>query len=217
MFSASQVEEFRSQERDKMHNRVADMETEVEKLRREREEERAALAAEQQSIEDAARLKAEDEMDVRDLLRQTREELQGEIQAARTEADTAKALLEQEQRFQELGQYRTQAIAAVSDRLVPEITDFVSGDTPEQIDASIADALERSDRIVQGFVSAQQQTVQGMKGTRTTLPSGSGPLEEQQENRQMTPEQIKALTPSEFQAMRGTLMQAGRQQFYGQR
>lgn len=200
-----------------MHNRLSEMEAEVDTLRKEREAEQQRIADEQAAIEAAAKTKAEDEMDVRDLLRVTREEFQSELAEAKEQAGRAQALLEQEQRFQELSAYRTQAISAVSERLVPEIADFVSGESPEQIDASIADALERSDRIVQGFVATQQAQVQGMQGVRSTSPSQSGPLEEQQENRQMSPDQIKGLSPSEYQAMRGKLQAAGSQQFYGNR
>ena len=217
MFSATEVETFRSQERDKMHNRVSEMETQVQTMADEREAERARIEAEQKAIEDAAVKRAEDEMDVRDLLRQTREEFTAELLAAKTETAAATALLVKEQQYQELQAYRTQALGAVADRMNPEFGDFVSGESPEQIDASIADALERSDRIVQGFVATQQQQVQGMQGVRSTLPSQGGPLEEQQATRAMTPEQISALSPSEYAAMRGTLKQAGTQQFYGQR
>lgn len=217
LFTAAEVEEFRKQEKDKMYGRVESMEQEVKRLREEREAERKALEEEQARIEAEAKARAEEGMDVRDLLKQTREEFQSELAAAREEAERAAAMLEQERRLSELSAYRQQALQAVSDRLVPEFADFISGDTPEQIDASIADALERSDRVVQGMMAAQQQQLQGMRGARVTAPTGNGPLEEQQEQRQLTVEQIKAMSPSEYAAHRGILQQAGRNQFYGNR
>ena len=217
LFTAAEVETFRQQEKDKMYSRVETMEQEVQRLREEREAERKALEEEQARIEAEAKAKAEENMDVRDLLKQTREEVQAELAAAREQAERAQAMLEQERRLSELNAYRQQALQAVGDRLVPEFADFVSGDSPEQIDASIADALERSDRVVQGMMAAQQQQLQGMQGARITAPTGNGPLEEQQEQRQLTVEQIKAMSPSEYSAHRGILQQAGRAQFYGNR
>jgi hypothetical protein len=217
LFTATEVEEFRKQEKDKVYSRINSMEQEVERLRQEREAERKALEEEQARLEADAKAKAEENMDVRDLLKQTREEVQAELRAAREEAERAQAMLEQERKLSELSSYRQQALAAVSERLVPEFADFIGGDTPEQIDASIADALERSDRVVQGMLAAQQQQLQGMQGARVTAPTGNGPLEEQQEQRQLTVEQIKAMSPSEYAAHRGILQQAGRNQFYGNR
>lgn len=217
LFSAQEVESFRQQEKEKVYGRVESLEQELAQIRKEREEERARIEEERKAAEEAARREAEEGMDAKELVRQVREELQGEIQATRQEAELAKAMLAKEQELQTLNDYRRQALAAVEDRLVPEFTDYVRGDTPEQIDASIADALERSERIAQGFLAAQQQQLQGMRGTRPTAPAGNGPLEEQQEQRQLTVDDIKNMTPSEYAASRGILHQAGRNQFYGAR
>jgi len=216
MFTETQVETFRQQEKDKVYGRIDSMAAELDTLKAERETERAAQEAAVAEAEAEAKRVSDDEMDVRDLLKQNREEFQNELKTVRDEADRANAMLEKERQLNELTAYRDRAVASVADRLVPEITDFISGDTPEQIDASIVDALERSERIVQGALAAQQQQLQGMQGTRTTNPSASGPLEEQQEQRQITPDDIRNMTPSEYAASRGTLQKAGREQFYAQ-
>lgn len=215
MFTAEEVETFRKQEKDKVYGRIDSMSTELEQLKAEREAARKAVEDAQAQAEREAKEKAEGEMEVRDLLSTYRTEAQAEIQSLREQAERAQAELEKERQFQELIQYRTQAVDAVRDRIVPEIADFIGGDTPEQIDASIADALERSDRIVQGMMAAQQNQLQGMRGVRTTAPTGNGPLEEQQEHRALTAEDIRKMSPSEYAASRGKLHEAGRNQFYG--
>lgn len=217
LFSADEVESFRQQEKEKVYGRVESLESELQKLQAEREAERARVEEERKAVEEAAKREAEEGMEAKDLVRQVREELQAEISATRQEAEMAKVMLEKERELAQINAYRQQAIAAVETRLVPEIADFISGDSPEQIDASIADALERSDRIVQGMMAAQQQQLQGMRGARVTAPTGNGPLEEQQEQRQMSVEDIRKMSPSEYAASRGILQQAGRAQFYGQR
>lgn len=217
LFTAAEVETFRSQERDKLHTRLEETAAEVNRLREEREAERRAQEEEQKRIEAEARAQAEEGMDIRDLLKQTKEDLQAQLEEARQEAARAQALADKERQFSELNLYRQDRLREVSDRIVPEIQDFISGNTPEEIDASIADALERSERIVQGMMAAQQQQLQGMRGARVTAPTGNGPLEEQQAQRQMTDQDIKNMPMSEYAAIRGTLHQAGRNQFYSQR
>lgn len=217
LFTEQEVETFRSQERDKLHSRLEETATEVKRLREEREAERAAQEEAVKAAEAEAQRKAEEGMDAKDMIVKVREDLEAQLEEARQDAARAQALAAKEREFAELNLYRQQRLQAVQDRIVPEIADFISGDTPEQIDASIADALERSDRIVQGMMAAQQQQLQGMQGTRTTLPSGVGPLEEQQAQRQLTDQDIRNMPMSEYQAMRGTLHQAGRAQFYGNR
>lgn len=217
MFSEDEVERFRQQEKEKMYGRVEELSSQLTSLQAEREAERKAKEEEQAKIEEEARKKAEEEMDVRELLNQTREELSSEVARARQEAETAQALLQKELELQELQKYREQALLANQDKIVPELQQYVSGDTPEQIDAALADVISRSDSIVTNLMAAQAQQVQGMQGTRPTAPSASGPLEEQQENRQISAEQIKNLSPSEYAALRGNLHAAGRSQFYGQR
>jgi hypothetical protein len=216
LFTANEVEEFRKQEKDKVYGRLSSMEDELNKLRTEREAELAAKDEAEREAEEAARKAAEEEMDVRSLLHQTREEFERELEQVRNQAAVAEAMLQKERELQQLMAYREDAIRSHGDRLVPEIIDFISGDTPEQIDASVRDAIERSERIVQGALAAQQQHLQGMRGTRTTVPA-VGPLEEQQEQRQLSDQDIRNMSLSEYAQVRGTLHQAGKAQFYGQR
>ncbi len=216
-FTEAQVEEFRKQEKDKVYPRIESMAKELEELKNERDAARKAAEEAQAAAEAEAKAKAQDEMTVRDLLRQTQEQFQQEITSVRTEAEIAKAELEQERRLQQLRDYRSAALSANAALILPDIADYVAGETPEQIDASIADAIERSERIAQGAMAVRQQAIQGMQGVRSTSPTGNGPLEEQQEQRAITPEQIRAMSPSEYAAHRGTLHAAGRAQFYGQR
>lgn len=216
-FTEAQVEEFRKQEKDKVYPRIESMAKELEELKNERDAARKAAEDAQAAAEAEAKAKAQEEMTVRDLLRQTQEQFEQQITSVRTEAEIAKAELEQERRLQQLRDYRSAALSANAALILPDIADYVAGETPEQIDASIADAIERSERIAQGAMAVRQQAIQGMQGVRSTSPTGNGPLEEQQEQKTITPEQIRAMSPSEYAAHRGTLHAAGRAQFYGQR
>lgn len=216
-FTEEDVERFRQQEKEKMYGRVEELSTQLKSLQEEREAERKAREEEQARIEAEAKAKAEEDMDVRDLLKQTREEFQAELAKAKADAELAQAMLQKEIELQELQKYREQAILANAEKIVPELQQYVTGNSVAEIDAALQDVIARSDSIVSNLMAAQAQQVQSMPGTRITAPSGSGPLEEQQEQRQLSAEQIKALSPSEYAALRGNLHQAGRAQFYGRR
>ena len=111
-FTEAQVEEFRKQEKDKVYPRIESMAKELEELKNERDAARKAAEDAQAAAEAEAKAKAQDEMTVRDLLRQTQEQFQQEITSVRTEAEIAKAELEQERRLQQLRDYRSAALSA---------------------------------------------------------------------------------------------------------
>lgn len=216
-FSAQDIEEARGQEKNKLYGRIEAMDEELKNLRAEREAERAAKEAAEREAEEQARLKAEEEMDVRQLLETTRTEMAAEVANLRTQAELAQAMLEKEREMQQLEQYRQEALRSNADKIVPQLTDFVRGDSQAEIDASLQDAIVRSESLTRDVLAARQQAQQGMLGTRVTAPSGSGPMEEQQEQRQITPEDIRRMSPSEYAASRGALQVAGSRQFYSQR
>lgn len=216
MFSEAEVETFRRQEKEKLYPRIEEMQKTVQQLQAERDERIAAEEAARKAAEEEARKKAEEEMDVRQLLQQTRAEFEAELAKTREEAATAQALLQRERELQELQAYRQAAIAANQEHLVPEIVDYISGSSREEIDASIQGAIERSGRMIQSVAAVAQQQYRAMPGPRVTQP-GIGPMEEQQEQRALTAADIAAMPMSEYMKHRGTLHAGASQQFYGNR
>jgi hypothetical protein len=84
---------------------------------------------------------------VRTLLESKEREWAERLEAERLEREKAFALLEHERQFQDLMAYRQQRMAEEQDSIIPELLDLITGESPEEIEASIAGLKERSSRI----------------------------------------------------------------------
>ncbi len=199
----------RVEEKNKLYGKIETLEQTVQRLQQEREAEVARLEAERLAAEESARKQVEADTDVRTLLQQKEQEWEQRLAVERQERENALALLQQEQRFQQLNEYRSQAVAAAQNDIVPELIDLVSGNTPEEIDQSIQGLKDRSARILESAQAAMQSQRQQMAGARVTAPA-AGPLDNTSENQQLTPEQIANLSMTDYQRYRSRLLgQAG--------
>lgn len=199
----------RKQEKDKLYDEITGLKDIVSSLKAERDAEKTAAAEREARIreeaEQAARAKAESETDVRTLLQQKESEWQARLEAERQEREKAFALLEQERRYQEIESYRQQAIAAAQDDIVPELIDLVGGNTPDEIDQSIAGLRERSARILENVSAAAQQQRQQMMGARVTAPA-SGPLDTPSEHQPLTADSIANMSFSDYVKNRSKIL-----------
>lgn len=199
----------RSQEKDKLYPQIDKLKEELDAIKREREEERLRLeneakAAEQANLE-AERKKAEEELSVRDLLSKKEQEWQEQLERERQERERAFALLEREKTFAEVQNYRQTRIEQVRDNIIPELVDLIQGNTPEEIDASIAGLQDRSSRILESAQQAMQAARRDMTGTRVTTPP-AGPLDINTGNRQFTAEDISTMSMNEYAKYRQQLL-----------
>ena len=117
------------------------------------------------------------------------------------------ALLEQERKFAELQAYRQQAIETNRDNIIPQLVDYIQGDTPEEINASIEGLVSRSNSILESAQNAMQQQRREMPGARVTAP-GVGPLETNSEPRQFTAADIASMPMNEYAKIRGSILSA---------
>lgn len=204
----------RKQEKEKLYPEIDRLKQEVTALKSAQEEEARRLAEEQQRLQDEARRKAEEEMDVRQLLQAKEAEWQSQLEAERQERERAFALLEKERQLAEVQRYRSVRIEEERNNIIPELIDLVSGDTAEQIDASIASLVERSSRIISSAQQAAQVARRDMSGARVTSPP-AGPLEDYSDSRTMTPDQLRDMTMEEYAQYRSTLLGRGEGQGSG--
>jgi len=123
----------------------------------------------------------------------------------RQEREAAFALLEQERKFAELQAYRQQAVEQNRDNIIPQLIDYIQGNTPEEINESIAGLVERSNSILESAQSAIQQQRRDMPGVRATLP-GVGPLETNSESRQFTAADIASMPMNEYAKVRTQIL-----------
>lgn len=195
----------RAQEKDKLYPQIDKLKTELEELKKQREEELAAKAAEKEAYDAEQRAKLEQDMDVRDLLKQKEQEFNEQLERERQERERAFALLEREKSFAELQSFRQQSLETAREEIIPELLDLVSGESQEEIVASIEGLKARSARILEAAQSAMQSARKEMKGTSVTTPP-AGPLDINSEQRNFTADEIAAMPMNEYAKYRQRLL-----------
>lgn len=204
-FTSEDIARAREQEKQKLYPQLEKLKDEVSSLRREREEREAEEARMRAEAEAEAKRRAEEEMDVRELLRTKEQEWANQLEQERVERERAIALLEQERQFQELQAYRQQRLEAERDNIIPELIDLIDGGTPEEIESSIQGLKDRSARILESAQQAMTSARRDMAGSRVTAPA-AGPLDTDSENRSFTPEDIRNMSVSDYQKYRERLL-----------
>lgn len=210
-FTTEDMAKARQQEKDKLYAQIDEMRQEIERVKQERQEREQREAAQRAEQEEAERTKREEEMDVRQLLTQRETEWERRFREMQEERERDKAIFERENAFRAVQDYRTDRLTAEADNIMPELRDLVAGNTQEEIDASIENLKDRTNRILQQVASAQQQQHQQMPGTKVTSPP-VGPVEEQAQYETLTPEDIRNMSIAEYSKRRNQLLGAAGQQ-----
>lgn len=204
-YTDEDLKRVREQEKSKLYPQIDSLKEELAILKKEREERLAdaeRLRAEQEA---EARKKAEAEMDVRQLLETKEREWAEKLEAERLEREKAFTLLERERQYSELTEYRNRRLSEEQDNIMPELLDLISGNTPDEIEQSIAGLRERSSRILESAQTAMQNARKEMTGSRVTAPP-SGPMDTNSDQQQFTAEQISAMSVTEYAKHRGKLL-----------
>ena len=204
-YTEADLQKVREQEKSKLYPQIESLKEELNVLKQDREsrlEEEARLRAE---AEVEAKRLAEDEMDVRELLNKKEQEFEERLGAERLEREKAFALLDRERNFSELQNYRSARLEQERDNIIPELIDLITGETPEEVENSIAGLKDRSSRILESAQQALSSARREMTGSRITSPA-SGPLDNNSEQKSFTAEQIAAMSVSEYAKYRGKLL-----------
>lgn len=204
-YTEADLARIRSQEKDKLYPQVERLKEELNLLKKERDERVAEEERLRAEAEAEARAKAEAEMDVRTLLETKEREWQERLEEERLEREKAFALLEHERQYQDLMMYRQQRLAEEQDNIIPELLDLISGQSPDEIEASIAGLKERSSRILESAQSAMQAARRDMAGSRVTAPA-AGPLDTNSDNQQFSPDQISGMSFNDYVKHRSKLL-----------
>lgn len=208
-YTEEDLAKVRSQEKDKLYPEIERLKEKVSSLEKEKEEKAARKAAEA-SDEEArmaakAKEEAEAEMDIRSLLKTKEQEWQEQLERERQERERAFALLEQERKFAELQAYRQQVLDAERDNIIPQLLDYIQGNSPEEINNSVEELKTRSQSILESAQAALTQQRRDQVGTRATLPP-AGPLETNSEQRMPTAEEIAAMPMNEYAKVRSRIL-----------
>lgn len=214
-FTAEDIAKARAQEKAKLYPQLEKVTEELAALKKEREEraaieaEKAAKRAEREAQREAEKkAKAEEEMSVKELLKQKEQEFQAQLEKERLEREKAFALLEREREFQELQQYRQQRLEQERENIIPELIDLIQGNTRDEIEQSILGLKERSAKIFESVAQASQQTRKEMVGSRITAPA-SGPLDNDSVSNSYSPNDISNMSMADYAKNRAKLLGSG--------
>lgn len=208
-YTEEDLAKVRSQEKDKLYPEIERLKEELSSLKKEKEEKaakKAALAAEEAAKEaEKEQKRLKEELDAKDYVELTAQELREQLERERQERERAFALLEQERKFAELQAYRQQVLDAERDNIIPQLLDFIQGDSPEEINSTVEELKSRSQSILESAQAALTQQRRDQVGTRATLPP-AGPLETNSEQRMPTAEEIAAMPMNEYAKIRSRIL-----------
>jgi hypothetical protein len=203
-FTEADIEKVRQEEKSKLYGQLQQAKDEATRLRQENEERLRAESEEAEQARLAQEKEAEEEMSLRDLLAKKEQEMQAQIEQERLAREQAFALLEKEREFSALKDYRDARLAEHGADIIPELLDMVTGNTPDEINASIAGLVDRSSRILEGAQQAIQSQRQQMQGTRATAPLTE--LEINSAHQELSVEDIANMPMNEWAKRRGSLL-----------
>jgi len=204
-YTDEDLSRVRSQEKDKLYPQIESLKEELNSLRKEKEEEATRRNAEAQA--EALRVKEaqESELDAQSYAEIKTRELQEQLERERAERERAFALLEREKAFADLQSYRQQVIEEERENIIPQLVDFIQGNTREELAESVERLKERSASILESAQSAMQNARKEMKGTSISAPP-AGPLETNMEQRTLTAQEIAAMPMNEYAKYRQRLL-----------
>lgn len=206
-FTAAQLEAARQQEKDKVYGRITAAEEqakvfkdELETLKAKEAQREAEAARQQAEAEEATKKAAEEKMSAAELIASRERELLARQAKFEEEMRVKQAVLEKEQQFLQLQSYTQTRVAeeVAQDNIAPEFLDYITGNSKEEIDASITKAVEKTASIAEA--KAKAGLTPQLPGVSPTGFGLTGPLEQflGQQQQELTPEQISALSMPEY-------------------
>lgn len=215
-FTAADLEAVREQEKSKLYNRIESVEQHIAKAEADRQAAIDAQKAAEQAAEELRKSKELEEMDLRTRLETMEQTTQQRFMQLEEERKMAEAMLEQERQLSALVQYRSEKLREYGAQIMPQLLDFVTGNSPEEIDAAIVAMVERTNSIVSDVQTVQNQNYTSMRGAAVTAPGGA-PQELSPQTQTFTAEQIRAMSPQVYAQNQAQLREAAKRQFYSGR
>ncbi|MEV6309976.1 hypothetical protein AB0M10_15425 [Streptomyces sp. NPDC051840] len=218
-FTAADLERVRQEEKDKLYSRLTKvdersvaLEAELKTLREEREARQAQEAEAKRAEEDAAKSKAESEMSAKRLLEERSTEWEQRFAQIEQEREQERATLAKESEYNQLRAYIQERAGAERDSIAPELVDLISGNSQEEVDASVEMLKAKTTQIFQSVQSAQEAARSQMRGVAPTGYTGNGPTDSESGTRQLSAEDIRNMPMAEFAKYRSQLLGAASNQ-----
>lgn len=206
-------ERVRQEEKNKLYPQIDELQTTVKTLADAETARQAELDTQAQAAAEAERLRQEAEMTAVERVQQIERDMDARLKAAEEERDRERVLRQREAELGQLLTYRATRVGQESDNIMPELVDFVRGNTQEEIDASIEDVKARTASVL---AQVQQQQVGNRQ--QLAMPVSSGPALEPNAmaggdggQRALTAEDIRNMSMEDYNLYRPQLLAASGQ------
>lgn len=214
-YTEEDLQRVREQEKDKLYKRLETLEqslqntqTTLSAAERLAKEKADAVAEEERKRLDALANEEKEKLSLRDQLKleaserqKMKEDFERRLQEEAHKRETQEALQAKEREFLQFNAHKAQRIAEEKDDIAPQLLEFVSGSTTEELEASIAKAKAATASILEAAQQAMQQTRQNTPGTRVTSP-GTGLPDTNTGNNMTDLEAIKAMSMADYAKIR---------------
>jgi hypothetical protein len=205
-FSEEDIERARQQEKEKLYPRLEELGNELKTLKQERDAEAAERQRLAEEREQEIKAKEESEMEIRDLLSRREAEFNAQISEINQRYETDRAVFERERTIMQAREYRQARIEQEGEFILPELRDLIRGDTPDEVDASIAEMRARSEAIFENMRAAVEP--QPFRGAAMPSVPPVGPMEQLPSYEQLTPEDIRTMSMDDYKRYREHLLRA---------
>lgn len=208
---AALLASVRKEEKDKLYPTIENLKTQVSDLTATRQAEIDAAAEQARKDAEEAARKQFEESTAKDLVAQTRAEFEQKIAALQAERDEERVLREKESQFNALREHTQTVVKAALDagEIAPELAHLVTGNTADEVAASLATIKATTESLV----SNMQQVLQAAPAvpappaprgvSPTGLPTGNGPLDQIGGQRTLTAQDIRDMPMHEYAKLRG--------------
>lgn len=207
-FTAEQLEAARQQEKDKLYGRLEDQNKAIDQFKSQLEELQTDKQARDKAIADAAkeaeeaRKREEDsKLSSEEFIRAKEAELSARQKEFSEQMELKIATMEKEQEFLRLQSFIQRRVAEeiAADNIIPDLVEYIGGNTEDEVEVSITKAKEKTANIVQGAA-----TLSAPQMPRGVSPTGgpSGPLDNITGPRQYSKEDIAKMDMNEYAKFR---------------
>jgi hypothetical protein len=212
-YTEADLARVRSQEKEKLYPTIESLKGEVDALKQEKLEREAKKSQkeserakkEQEKLAEKEKMALEKDLSAKDLLRIKEREWEEKLERERQERELAFSLLEKERALADLQSYRIQRLDAERENIVPELVDLITGNTAEEVEASINDLKGRSQSILENARAMRDSARRDLQGTKVSLPP-TGPLETDSAQRQLSAAEIANMDMSEYAKYRTRIL-----------
>lgn len=200
-------EEARKEEKDKLYPQIEELKTQMNTLAEERQARLDAAEEAQRQAAEAERLRQEGEMSAVERVEQIEKDWGTRFEALQRDRDMEATLRAREAELAQINQYKFERLNQEKDNIIPQMADFVSGNTKEEIDASIQLAVDKSNEIA---VEIQQSQL-GQRRQGAPPVSGVPPVDlmgGEQQTKTYTAAELREMPLDQYNTVREQLLQA---------